>query len=83
MEFGKIQDPEILDQVNWKIPETDPLSLKFLEQNQSQSHELFVGAPAWGHKEWVGKFYPLKTPATKYLYHYSRYFTTIELNTTH
>lgn len=44
---------------------------------------LYFGCPAWGCKEWVGKIYPPKTPPSKFLYHYSRQFNTIELNTTH
>lgn len=83
MEFGKLQNLQLLDEVKWDLPSTDPLAEPFLKQFAVQETKLRIGAPAWGHKEWVGKIYPLKTPATKYLYHYSRYFNTIELNTTH
>lgn len=43
---------------------------------------LFFGGPVWSCKEWVGKIFPPKTSAKDFLYHYSRYFNAIELNTT-
>lgn len=77
MEFGKLDDIRGID---WKLPAFDPHnSLKTLE---TEPH-IFVGAPAWGAKQWIGKIYPEHTPADKFLHHYSRNFTSIELNTTH
>lgn len=51
--------------------------------NQTKSFQLGVGCPVWGVKEWVGLVYPPGTKPKDYLYHYSRQFNTIELNTTH
>lgn len=84
MEFGKIDDPFRLDQINWKLPVDDVLSDRFLKARTADpSQTLKMGAPAWGHKEWVGVIYPPKTKTADYLYHYSRYFSCIELNTSH
>lgn len=83
MEYGRINDPKILDQINWQLSDPDPLAAQYLAQYPHSVTHLRMGAPAWSHKEWVGKIYPFKTSASKYLYHYSRYFNTIELNTTH
>lgn len=81
MEFGKISD---IDRVNWRIPEDAPSSIDFLKSIQtSQSAQFYIGTPAWGHKEWIGKIYPKKTKAADFLNHYSRNFNTIELNTSH
>lgn len=59
--------------------------MRFLRANPSRDRRLDIkiGAPAWGRKEWVGKIYPEKTPATQFLHWYSRYFSCVELNTTH
>jgi len=81
MEFGKLN--QITD-VNWQIPKDDPLSLSFLQSlPKSGSVQVHMGAPAWSHKEWIGRIYPEKTKASAFLHHYSRHFDCIELNTTH
>lgn len=87
MEFGKLHDVSLLDGINWELPKEDNLVKPFLNQNLNKVDykptRIWIGAPAWSHKEWVGKIYPAKTKAGDYLYHYSRVFNTIELNTTH
>jgi len=84
MKFGKIHDQQKLNQMSWQLPSADTVSQKFLASlPKSSGMKLSVGAPAWNHKQWVGKVYPDKTPASQFLYFYSRYFNTIELNTTH
>lgn len=75
MEFGKVSD---LEPVDWTLPEAD---VSF--RPQGLASRILLGTPAWGHREWVGKIYPAKTPASDYLTHYARNFGTIELNTTH
>ncbi|MEK6555463.1 MAG: DUF72 domain-containing protein [Bdellovibrionota bacterium] len=81
MEFGKLDN---VDQVDWALPKDDPLSAPFLAQFQKNDPlKVYFGAPAWNHKEWMGKIYPLKTKPTEFLYHYSRYFTCLEMNTVH
>ena len=81
MEFGKLAN---VDNVNWKIPPPDPLAVNFLRTlDPDHGFKIYYGAPAWAHKEWVGKIYPEKTKAADYLFHYARKFDTIELNTTH
>lgn len=80
MEFGKLPN---VDHVNWQIPPDDPISTQFLACKNTRELKIYFGTPAWGHKEWIGKIYPPKTKAADFLYYYSRYYTTIELNTTH
>lgn len=83
MEFGKVHQTSLLDKINWELPHLDPLVQPFLNKLKTHTTKLWIGAPAWSHKEWVGKIYPEKTKAADYLFHYSRYFNTIELNTSH
>lgn len=81
MEFGKLPS---VDHVDWSLPSDDPTNQEYLKSFSSrEATQFYIGTPAWGHKEWIGKIYPPKTKTTEYLAHYSRNFNTIELNTTH
>lgn len=81
MEFGKLAN---VDHVDWSLPADPPISLKFLNSlGDKNKTQYYIGAPMWGPKEWVGAIYPPGTKSADYLYHYSRNYNTIELNTTH
>ncbi|MGE3974832.1 MAG: DUF72 domain-containing protein [Bdellovibrionales bacterium] len=82
MEFGKL---ESIEHISWSLPADDLLTQPFLASLGAQKNQtkFYIGAPAWGRKEWIGQIYPPKTAATDFLYHYSRNFNCIELNTTH
>ena len=81
MEFGKLTN---VDHVNWDLPAEDPLTEPFLRSlNNTEKTKFYIGAPAWGRKEWVGRLYPPKARSVEFLFHYSRNFNCIELNTTH
>jgi uncharacterized protein YecE (DUF72 family) len=43
---------------------------------------FYIGCPMWGYKEWVGTFFPARTPAHDFLRLYSQRLTTVEGNTT-
>ncbi len=43
---------------------------------------LYLGCPLWGCKEWVGNFFPTKTPAGDFLKLYSERVNVVEGNTT-
>ena len=83
MEFGKLDDISDLD---FSLPEDCPETLNLLRGYASQSENLprvYIGCTGWGMKEWVGWVYPKGCKSKDYLYHYSRQFNTIEMNTTH
>lgn len=80
MEFGKL---EHIENINWTLPADDENSIRFLQSLPPGFFQVHFGAPAWSHKEWVGRIYPDKTKPSDYLFHYSRTFNCIELNTTH
>lgn len=42
---------------------------------------FFIGCPMWGYKEWVGNFFPARTPASDFLRLYSKRLSTVEGNT--
>lgn len=54
--------------------------------NASMQHtrdrKLYLGCPVWGHKAWVGTFFPQRTPPGDFLRLYSRKLSTVEGNTT-
>ena len=82
MKFGKLSD---ISNVVFSLPsepeENKTILSSFPKQNTPP--KIHIGCTGWSMKEWVGKVYPLKTPAKDYLKHYARQFNTIELNTTH
>lgn len=82
MKFGKVEDVSGID---FNLPDTPAETIRVLKKarRSRKSLRVSVGSAQWGDKNLVGKIYPKKTPAKKYLYHYSRHFHTIELNTTH
>lgn len=43
---------------------------------------FYLGCPMWGYKEWVGEFFPPRTPPSEFLRLYSKRLTTVEGNTT-
>jgi len=43
---------------------------------------LFAGTSGFSFKEWVGPFYPPKTPAKKYLAYYASLMNSVEINHT-
>ena len=44
--------------------------------------KLAVGTSGYSYKEWVGSFYPPKTPANQMLRFYGQQFRTVEINNT-
>lgn len=82
MKFGKLSN---IEDVDFDFPGTPPETRALLEQQKHSEGPLniYIGATGWGMKEWVGTVYPSGTKTKDYLYHYSRQFNTIELNTTH
>ncbi|MFZ4713203.1 MAG: DUF72 domain-containing protein [Bacteriovoracaceae bacterium] len=78
MEFGYLDNIEHID---WTLPANDEKNS--LRLTNKKPLQLYLGSPAWGVKEWIGKLYPPKTPTDQFLFYYSRNFSAIELNTTH
>lgn len=77
MKFGKLDD---VSQVDFTLPDDPPENREVLRGGQGL--RLFVGAPQWATKQWVGKSYPAGTKDRDMLRLYARRYNTIELNTT-
>lgn len=80
MKFGRLDDASDVD---FSLPPDDPRSLEVLKANNTTSFHAYVGMPRWASKEWLDVLYPKGTRQADFLYHYSRSFNTIELNSTH
>jgi uncharacterized protein YecE (DUF72 family) len=44
--------------------------------------QVHIGTSGWQYRHWRGNFYPDKLPMRLWLEHYTKYFDTVELNTT-
>ena len=44
--------------------------------------QLLAGTSGFSYKEWLGRFYPEKLPATEMLRFYAQHFATVEINNT-
>lgn len=44
--------------------------------------DIYIGCSGWSYKGWKGFFYPDDLPVKEYFSYYTRFFKTVELNTT-
>jgi uncharacterized protein YecE (DUF72 family) len=79
MKFGKVEN---LEGIDFALPPDDKINKDILSGSGS-SCTCYIGATGWSMKEWKGKIYPLKVKVNDFLFHYSRQFNGIELNSTH
>jgi uncharacterized protein YecE (DUF72 family) len=82
LDFGKLPS---ISGVDFGLPADSPGNAQLLNRLGSAGIKpaVYVGAPVWSQKEWVGRIYPLGTRSQDYLKYYTQQFNTIELNTTH
>ncbi len=89
MDFGALSNPALMDQpglqAKLRLKADSPYTSAKLSRNAgtpttSKPAKLRVGLPVWANPKWVGKIYPRKMPAAQALFHYSRQFSVIELN---
>jgi uncharacterized protein YecE (DUF72 family) len=82
MDFGKLSN---ISSVDFTLPPDAPQTKVVLQKNAKQPGKpaIYVGCPIWTNKDWLGKIYPSSAKEKDFLFHYSRQFNTIELNTTH
>jgi uncharacterized protein YecE (DUF72 family) len=45
-------------------------------------NEIRIGCSGWNYRDWRENFYPLGTPASRWLTHYASVFDTVEVNAT-
>jgi len=76
MEFGKVAQ---LDNILWNLPPKPNIGAV----KNSKPIYFHIGTTGWAEKDWVGSIYPKGTKPADYLSHYSKFFDSIELNTTH
>lgn len=80
MDFGRLPN---VDRVHFELPDEPAANARILATGTDEQTALRLGTPRWGDTGFVGKIYPRGTKSGDFLKHYSRQFTTIELNTTY
>lgn len=79
MEFGRLDD---LTGVDFTLPPDAFSPAEKWGGKPAASPDIRIACPSWGIKTWVGKIYPPKTPATRFLTEYGRAYNAIEHNGT-
>jgi uncharacterized protein YecE (DUF72 family) len=83
VDFGRIDDPNLLDRFSGELPAEDPGNAALLEAKATRGKaRVLFAAPVWGHPGFLGRIYPRGTPSSEYLRRYAEHFPAIELNTT-
>ena len=83
MKFGKLPS---LEGVDFNLRDQSPLNRELhagVSPGTNPTLQILFGAPVWNAKSWRGSIYPADAPATAFLRHYARYFSCVELNTSH
>ncbi len=84
MKFGKVNSLSELDYINFTLPEESIQTKEYLQSlTKTAPTKIYIGAPAWGVKDWKGKIYPEKLKSEQFLNYYAKSFNSIELNTVH
>ncbi|MBO8130270.1 MAG: DUF72 domain-containing protein [Candidatus Marinimicrobia bacterium] len=42
--------------------------------------KVYIGTSGWSYRHWIGRFYPVEIKTKEWLNHYSRFFNTVEIN---
>ena len=80
MDFGGLPD---IEGISFALPEVPDRSRRMLARGRPAAGDwLYIGAPAWARKDWLGKLYPTGTPPRDFLRCYARALNAIELNAT-
>jgi uncharacterized protein YecE (DUF72 family) len=81
MEFGKL---ETVEGVDWTLPPVSQKTIQYLHHYlPEREFMLRFGTPAWAHREWIGKIYPVGCKPADFLHYYSREYGAIEFNSSH
>jgi len=80
MEFGHI---EAIGDIDFSLPaDTEGTKNTLATAKTEGDLDVFIGAPKWGEKGWIGKIHPKKTPDNALLSFYSKSFNTVEFGPT-
>ncbi len=79
MKYGFLSD---VNDVDFNLPESSSFNKDFIKINKKADLEIHIGCSVWADKDYVGKFYPEKTPQKNFLKEYAKQFSTVEVNAT-
>lgn len=77
MKYGFLDD---VSSVNFDLPKDSDFTVP--HSKSEQKTEVHIGCSVWSDKDYVGNFYPNKTPQKNFLKEYAKQFNTVEVNAT-
>lgn len=81
MKFGHLND---LDLVDFSLPNINEFTKEMIRQSAKSTNEInvYLGAPVWSDKNYLGTLYPKGTKQKDFLFEYAKQFNSIEVNAT-
>ncbi len=77
MHFGRVEQDKDLDLT---LPPLSERSQRFLQLGHQGKGSIFIGAPIWAEKLWVGSLYPESARPSDFLRHYAEHYPCVEYN---
>ena len=82
MDFGHLP-VSMLAAVDFRLPPDNPRNVEVLRGIKAMKPQFFVGLTRWGSKDFIGSVYPKGTKDKQFVEWYSKFFNTVEVNSTH
>ena len=81
MKFGQLND---LDPIDFTFQEISEKTKNMIKQSSFSNNKInvFLGAPVWSDKNYLGTLYPKGTKQKDFLLEYAKQFNSIEVNAT-
>ena len=81
MKFGHLND---LNLVDFSLPNINEFTKEMIRQSANPTNEInvYLGAPVWSDKHYLGTLYPKGTKQKDFLFEYAKQFNSIEVNAT-
>lgn len=79
MKYGFLED---VSDIDFTLPVESKTNAQFISEKSGETPKIYIGCSVWSDKDFVGNYYPQKTPQKNYLVEYAKQFSTVEVNAT-
>ncbi len=79
MKYGFLSN---VSEVDFSLPSLPDFTKTTHLQKKSVPLHFYIGSSTWSDKDFIGHFYPKKTPQKNFLSEYAKQFNTVEVNST-
>lgn len=79
MKYGFLSD---VRNVDFTLPRESTFNSFLIDEATCKDVQIYVGPSVWSDKDYVGTFFPPKTPQRSFLSAYSKQFNSVEVNAT-